>query len=673
MDKKTDGGALGGGRRWIGKLFALILVILSVFALLAGGAYLSFMEYYHQTNMALERRSSIADLGAMLVHEKIQGIINVGVSLASRRMIYQAIEKSDWSEAIKALDKVSQIFPDIDSVALFDIDGFLKEVIPSMPDAVGKNFAYRDYYQGIIKDWKPYVSEVFERAVEPRYNVISIAIPIKSLEQKNIGILLLTLKLDAIVSWHKDINVGPNGLLYIVDKKGMLIAHDHLKSQGLIDYSSVETVKRLLRGERGVGVIFNNIENEERVTAYSPVKDFGFGVVVAQAVSSAFAERDRNVMSIIVLCLIIICIVGLFFYLILRDRKKIEEQLNRERILLESVGDGVVVIDRDWRITLWNEAASRITGYNKAEALSQSFRSIIKFIRESDRKEDIAFIEDAIVMKRPSFMEIGSLLVKKDGSEIPIGDSAAPIIDENGDVKGAIIVFRDASKERNTMHMRSEFVYASHQLRTPITEALWTLDVAKNETDSAKRAEDLRIIEGSLMSVQKLSDHLVSASEIDQGSISVKKVPVKIVDIFNGIQDDFSKKAKECNVALSFGPISLLAAINTDQIIFGKALQEVVENAISYSSSGAKVLINAVIKDKDLIVEVVDSGVGIPEAEQPIIFTKFFRASNRLRKVAGAGLGLYIARGYIKALGGKIWFKSEENKGTTFFISIPIE
>lgn len=365
-------------------------------------------------------------------------------------------------------------------------------------------------------------------------------------------------------------------------------------------------------------------------------------------------------------------IIGLFLYRILKDRAEIKEQRDRERLLIEGIGDGIVAIDRDWRIILWNKAASTITGWSEAEVLGKPFRSIIKFIREHDRKEDIAFIEDAIIMKKTSFMEVGTLLIKKDGSEVVVGDSAAPINSQNGETKGAIIVFRDASKERETMHMRSEFVYASHQLRTPITEALWNLDIAKKEDDPIKRAEDLNVVECSLVSIQRLSEHLVTASEIDQGSIAIKISMIKITDIFGEIQNTLKKKAEKGKIILSFGPVSVAAAFNTDHRLFKKILYEVIENAILYSPAGSEVKVDTTVKEKDLLVEVADTGVGIPEAEQPVIFAKFFRASSRPKNVAGAGLGLYIAREYVKALGGKIWFESVEGKGTTFFISLPI-
>ncbi|MBI3634190.1 MAG: PAS domain-containing protein, partial [Candidatus Yonathbacteria bacterium] len=552
-------------------------------------------------------------------------------------------------------------------------EGILKASNVPSPEMIGKNFSYRDYYQGVSKEWKPYVSEAFLRAVEPKYGVVSVAVPVKSADQKSLGFILLAAKLDVIVDWIDEVSVGQGGAVYVIDKKGQMIAHQHTKMEGgFVDYSSVATIQKLLRGERGVEVVFDPIENEENVTAYAPVKEYGFGVEIVQPTRVAFAERDRQIIELALIWALITFIVGFSSYRVLKDRERIRGQRDRERILLESIGDGVVAIDRNWRITLWNKSASVITGFSEAEALGKPFREIIKFIRERDRKEDVAFIEDAIVIKKTSFMEDGVLLIKKDGSEISAGDSAAPLLDASGETEGAIIVFRDVSKEIESTHFRSDFVYASHQLRTPITEALWNLEMAMKEENLEKKKEDLQIAHQSMLSIKNLSEDLVAVSEIDQNSIMPHLMPTKFIDVLTEVQSKIDALAKDRNVTIAIAPVSPLMAINTDHKLLVRMLFEIIENAVIYSSDGATVEVKTELLGKELCIEIADTGRGIPEEEQVTIFTKFFRASNHGKENAGDGLGLYIAKAYITLLGGKIWFTSEEGKGTTFFVSLPI-
>lgn len=652
----------------------LVSLFLTVLPLVLVGVYLSVREYDHQTSVALERRGAIANLGASLIHEKFDGIIDVGTSLASRRLVYQNVEKGEWDEIAKNMERIPEVFPYIDAVTFLDATGVLRVTIPPRPEVIGVNYAYRDYYQGVSKEWKPYVSEAFKRSVEPKDNLVSVAVPVKSTDQKVLGFLLLTIKLDAIVGWSKDIDVGPGGSVFIVDRKGQLIAHNKLSNENnLIDYSSFDSVQKILHGENGVEIHGKDFaSDEEHVAAFSPVSGYGFGIEVLQPTRIAFAGRNRQTLELSITLVVIVLAIGYFFYLILRDRALMKKQRDREEAMLESIGDGVVAIDRYWKIILWNKSASVVTGWSKDEALGKPFREIVKFIRESDRKENISFIEDAIVMSRVSSMDDGVLLIKKDGSEVTVGDSAAPIIGLNGEVEGAIIVFRDTSREIESKHLRSDFSYASHQLRTPVTEALWNLETGINEQDAEKKKEDLRVAYQSLLSVKKLSEHLVDVSEIDQGNVAMKLSAVKLLDVFTEIQSKLETEAHSHGVKISIVPVSPLMAINTDQKFLTNILFEVIENAVMYSHRDTNVTVTTTLKEKELLVEVADTGVGIPEEEQVLIFTKFFRGSNRGSENAGDGLGLYLAKEYTTLLGGKIWFESVEGKGTTFFISVPI-
>lgn len=667
------GGGDKGRNNEMKRLPLPIILTLFVLPIVIVATYLIVREFNNQTTSALDRREVVANLGALLIHEKFNGIIDVGTSLVSRTMVYQNVEEGNWDTAIKTLERIPQAFPYIEMVGFFDMEGVLKAVIPQTPELVGRNFAQRDYYQGVSKEWKPYVSEAFKRSVDPKYNVVSVAIPIKSTEQKVLGVLLLTVNLDAIVSWSEEISLGSGGHIYIVDKKGQFVVHPHLKNEdNLINFSDTPVVQKLLKGEHGVGVFLDPIDNHEDLIAYTPVQDYGFGVMVAQTTDVAFSERKSTLIEYLLFWMVIIFSASVFLYRILKDRITLKIQRDHERVMLDSIGDGVVAIDRDWKIILWNKSASAITGYSKEEAFGKPFREIIKFIRESDRKESISFIEDAIVMNRVASMDNGMLLVKKDGSEVFVDDSAAPVIGLNGEVEGAIVVFHDATKERESMHLRSDFMYASHQLRTPITEALWNLEIGIEEQDTNKKNEDLRVAHQSLLSVKKLSEHLVDVSEIDQGNVSVKFSDVKLIDVLTETQNKLEKEADARGVTISIDPVSPIMAINTDQKFLTKILFEVVENAVIYSRREANVAVKTTLKEKELIIEVADTGVGVLEQEQVLIFTKFFRGSNRGSENVGDGLGLYLAKAYTVLLGGKIWFESVEGEGTTFFISVPI-
>ena len=352
--------------------------------------------------------------------------------------------------------------------------------------------------------------------------------------------------------------------------------------------------------------------------------------------------------------------------------EELQKELNKSKALMESIGDGVVAIDRAWNIVLWNKTATEISGWSQNEALGKSFRDVVKFIRERDREENIMFIEEAMLHSKAFSMEGDTILIKKDGSEVPISDSAAPIIEHDGVVSGAIIIFRDASRERETHRLHSDFAYASHQIRTPVAKALWMLESALDKENMQEIKGQVSEAYQAIQSVNKLSEELIEVSRIDQKQVVVEKTDVELGDVLSGIVNDMAIKAKNKDVILEVHTVPDLIKITTSIPLLKKILQALIENAIIYCKEKSTVDVDATIDNNELLIRVSNIGFGILDEDQPAVFTKFFRGKNiDTTAIAGAGLGLYIARGYAKILGGRIWFDSKGDR-VTFYVSLPI-
>ncbi|HVE80950.1 MAG TPA: ATP-binding protein [Candidatus Dormibacteraeota bacterium] len=333
---------------------------------------------------------------------------------------------------------------------------------------------------------------------------------------------------------------------------------------------------------------------------------------------------------------------------------------------LKSIGDGVVAIDRDWSVTLFNPAAEKITGWTKAEAIGKPLREVLKFIKESDRSENILFIERALIEEKITTLAEPTLLIQKNGRETPVGESAAPIYDVNGKVNGAIIIFRDAAEERASTQLRSGFSYASHQLRTPATELNWVLETALAEKDPEKTKQAIKLAQNSLQSIVRLADELIEVSDIDQGTIALKSQEVTLAQVIENVKKELNRTMPGLNVALESAPS---IKITTDPKLLERALFEVTKNALQYGKN-IEPKISASMHENGLLLTINNAGKPIPPGEQALVFTKFFRGSNRDQKIPGAGLGLYIAKSYVEMLKGKMWFKSDA-KGTEFNILLP--
>lgn len=280
-NKKNVGARLG--------IFGLTLLPVAILAAL------SYFELYnHLTQRAIDRRQALAQLAGQIVQQHFDTLIQVGKSLVSRKILIEAIEKDDWLGAVESIEHTHEQFPFIERIALTDISGTAKANIPRTVEGIGVNFAYRDWYQGVSKNWTPYVSEVFQRVVEPKTSVVGVAVPIVTEDDRKIGILLMQVELDTLLQWTSEVAVGGSGYIYVVDRKGHVMIHPDYPSGGaIVDLSSLPAVKQALQSSSGVAVLNNPIKKEDRLYAYWTSPQYGFSVGVQEPIRSAFATREE--------------------------------------------------------------------------------------------------------------------------------------------------------------------------------------------------------------------------------------------------------------------------------------------------------------------------------------------------------------------------------------------
>lgn len=366
---------------------------------------------------------------------------------------------------------------------------------------------------------------------------------------------------------------------------------------------------------------------------------------------------------------------------ILEDVETERDHATRERdkidIILHSIGDGVLVVDKDYKITVFNETAEKISGFKATEVVGNRYDTVLKFVFEKDEKQNDEFVRGAIESGMVKQMANHTVLIRKDSQRVPVADSAAPFKDKSGKVMGCVVVFRDVTKEREIDKMKSEFVsVASHQLRTPLTGIKWFSELLlKNNPDDTTK-EYVQQIAVSNERMVRLVDDLLNVSRIETGKkFDIILKEMDIVPLVKSVLEEQLSSANAKNIALSCSkdaPHELVLSV--DELKIRQVFQNLVSNAIKYSKENTQIMLGCEPKQAEVVFYVKDNGVGIPLHQQSQIFNKFFRAENVLTMhTDGTGLGLYIVKAIVEAHGGKIWFESVENKGTTFFFSLPIK
>jgi PAS domain S-box-containing protein len=638
---------------------ALVLVLLAV--------YSCFQTYNSLERFTMERGKAVAYLTSTTASKQLESYTNLGVSLSTRVYFRALISEGLWQEAAEIVSSAPGDFEFLERIFITDTSGILMSDTPSISEVHGQDFSFRDWYKGVTVSWEPYVSRVYQRTAPPRYNVVAIAVPIFDDSKVPLGILVLQIKLDSFAAWAETPNLGPNGYVYLVDQAGNIITHpDHDPQDGISNFKHFPIVTKVLSGEQGSQLSLNTLTNQEEVYSYFPISPYGWGAVTAEPSKTAFAERNSQTTKLAITWIIGSTLIIIILTYALHSRGEIKLQREQEKTFLHSIGDGVFAIDRNYNITLWNPAAEQITGWTKKEAMGKNMRSIIKLQRSRDRQENIHFIEEAMAVGESREITEDTILIKKDGQEIQVGDSASPIFSSSGSCVGAIVVFRDLSADRENSILRSNFTYASHQLRTPVSKTLWRLELVANEKLPQKLKKEIEVVIRSVKSIRKLIEQLLEVSTIDQGIIIQNKKLTNIPKVVQEISRELQDKIK---IDLTDKKVDKL---NTDPKLLKRILHEIIDNSILYKKKKSDITLKVASKEKGILFEISDLGIGITEENQPLVGSKFFRGSNfDTTDIPGAGLGLYIARAYTTLLDGKFWFESEEGKGSKFYILLP--
>jgi len=369
-----------------------------------------------------------------------------------------------------------------------------------------------------------------------------------------------------------------------------------------------------------------------------------------------------------------------------KNRTEIKEKANeieKEKIKIEAIvnniGDAVFVVDTNLKIILFNPKASKISGFSADESLYKPYHEILNLIIDQDGKINNYFIQKAITTGEIQEVTTPTTLIKKDGSRISVACSANPLKDEKGKIKGCVISFRDVTKERQIEKMKSEFVaVASHQLKTPLAGIKWLSELLLGDKVGApapSQKKYLNNIHFSNERMLKLVDDLLNVSYIEKGeNFIVEKKECDIVKILNDVLSDSHQFALNKKITITLSKdIPTQLGIQIDELKIRQVFNNLIDNAIKYSKADGTVEIGYEKNDHEVIFAIKDQGIGIPLEQQNRMFEKFFRASNvTIHDTDGTGLGIYIVRAIVEAHGGKIWFKSNENVGSTFYFSLPV-
>lgn len=412
-------------------------------------------------------------------------------------------------------------------------------------------------------------------------------------------------------------------------------------------------------------------------------------------------------------------------------KHQIEQQLReREQWLattLKSIGDAVIATDSQGLVTFMNPVAEALTRWKQEEVLGNDVTQVFHAINETTRE----IVENPVKLALEQGVTVGlanhTLLITKDGSEIPIDDCAAPIKNDAGSILGAVLVFYDVTeqqqakallqkinkelevrvedsiaqlrqaneqlraeiaqrkrlenelraaleKERELNELKSRIVATvSHEYRTPLTTILSSADILEHYDSRLtpdKKKKHFKRIQTSIQYLTKLVNDMLFVNQAEAGNLEFNPAPLDVEKLTSELVTEFHNQAdNQHSIVFEYQGACTNAVL--DKKLLGVILTNLLSNSVKYSRQNSQIRLELICSPNQVVFRISDQGIGIPPAEQSQLFNPFFRGSN-IGVTPGVGLGLVIVKECVDLHGGEISVDSEVGRGTTFTVILPL-
>ena len=352
--------------------------------------------------------------------------------------------------------------------------------------------------------------------------------------------------------------------------------------------------------------------------------------------------------------------------------KEAQESTESERQRLDSVlrhmSDGVIATDRRGRIVIMNTAALDILNLKSEKVIGIPLLSILPLDEKVTFRELLETQKERLIH------------LEEDGEDSIVQCEFSVIQRESGFISGLVCVLTDVTEQQKIDRERRNFVSnVSHELRTPLTSIKsYTEALVDGAWENKEIAPGfLKVIETETDRMMRMITDLLNLSRMDQNRLGLEKefinmneLVVHIVNRFEMVLQSEPYREKNYRILTDITQRDLWVELDQDKIT--QVLDNIINNAIKYSPDGGRIIVRLMETHTDIIVSVSDEGLGIARKDIPHLFDRFYRVDKaRSRAMGGSGLGLAIAQEVVQLHGGKIWVNSIENKGSTFFVSLP--
>jgi len=356
----------------------------------------------------------------------------------------------------------------------------------------------------------------------------------------------------------------------------------------------------------------------------------------------------------------------------LRDKiEEISKEKDYLQTILKGVMEGVLVVDGRGRILMVNDALRNLLSLSSDVADKMP----LEVIRNAELEGAIrkALRDGESIALELNLDKSGGKIVEV--NVVGISPSSKGMDKDGEGIRGAIAVFHDITRLKGLEKIRQDFVAnVSHELRTPLTTIKGYVEtLLEGALKEEVASQFVQVIKRHTDRLTKIVEDLLMLSKIESKEFQLKMEVISLRDLIDDVIDFVKEPAEKKKISISQSAIPPSLAVEADRNYLEQISINLLDNAIKYTPEGGRITISVIEKDqREVLVSVQDTGIGIPKEDLPRIFERFYRVDKgRSQELGGTGLGLSIVKHLVQAHGGKVWVDSQPGKGSTFYFTLP--
>ena len=691
--------------QWFLKGRNLVLVCLALFLCL-GAATLSlcFDRYRRTVELSLKEDRATANLLSLILEEHLGKLVKTMEAYAGRPLLIQAVEKKDAARATEHLVKLVITNPGIESIVLTDKSATLWANYPVRPEVLGLNLVHREWYQGISRGWKPYVSDAMIRLVGEKDLAIQICVPIFDERGEVIGILINTQRTVTLARIIERVTLDPGNFSNVTDRKGNLIYSNRFAYDKELKPYPFFFVRKQIKNPRdqSVPVADPFLDGRTRYLSNAAVEGCGWSVFISRDSRAILLGELRYFIqsSAIALLLFLALTLSLVFFrkqVLMKQflaRARVEQELWETKAILKEALDqspvGIAIADApDGSLRYVNNAGLLIRGADRQSIVDRvSLDQYVAAWQLLDLDGRPLRTDEVPLARAIQFGETcrREFIIRRaaDDDRIVLAN-AAPIRNEFGEIVAGIVVFMDTTERHRAEEKLStlnedltrsnreleQFAYiASHDLQEPLRMVSSYTQLLERRY-SEHLDQDARDFIGFAVDganrMQRLIQDLLAYSRV-----TTRGKPPEPLDSHDALGEAVANLQSAIQEHCALIANGDLPRVMGDRGQLVLVLQNLIANAVKFHKPEEPPLIHVSAERTGgfWTFRVADNGIGI----NPKYFDQIFQVFQRLhtrREYPGTGIGLAICKRTIERFGGRIWVESKPGAGSTFFFTLP--